>query len=195
MSEPACATRDSVGVELNSELDSEISLVFDRCFGTDYRTCLVGGAAEPLYEPAQSGAGAHRIFYRYDYPRSALHESAHWCIAGERRRQQLDYGYWYQPDGRDAAAQVLFERVEARPQALEWFFCQAVGLPFQVSIDNLDGDPVDPFPFSLAVWQQARRYLAEGLPPRPQRFYAALRQHFGTASARTVDFDLGSLLL
>jgi len=191
MSESVFATRDIVDIAL----DSEISAVFNRCFGADYRTCLVGGADEPLYQPGRCLAEKHQIVYRHDYPRSALHEAAHWCIAGSSRRLQVDYGYWYQPDGRDQQAQQLFERVEARPQAIEWFFCQAVGLAFQVSIDNLSGEPVDAFPFRLAVWQLARRFLAEGLPPRAQVFYLALWEHFRGEGVNTMDFDLRSLVL
>ncbi len=50
---------------------------------------------------------------------SALHEIAHWCIAGENRCQQVDYGYWYEPNGRSEERQFEFEKVEVKPQALE----------------------------------------------------------------------------
>lgn len=174
-------------------LDREISMVFADCFADEYHTSLVGGAAEPLYQPGQKGGERHQVYYRYDYPRSALHEAAHWCIAGAARRQQLDYGYWYQPDGRDAGTQQRFERVEARPQAIEWHFCLAVGLAFQVSIDNLSGDVIDPFPFRLAVWQQARVCLETGLPPRAERFCAGLSRHFGRRRAGAQSLDLRCL--
>jgi elongation factor P hydroxylase len=55
-----------------------------------------------------------------DYLASALHEVAHWCLAGVERRKLEDYGYWYSPDGRSRGEQSAFENVEARPQALEW---------------------------------------------------------------------------
>ncbi|WP_417667272.1 elongation factor P hydroxylase, partial [Pseudidiomarina sp.] len=41
-----------------------------------------------------------------------LLEMSHWCIAGEKRRQLEDYGYWYLPDGRDAQQQHAFEQAE-----------------------------------------------------------------------------------
>ncbi|CAA0096328.1 Elongation factor P hydroxylase [Zhongshania aliphaticivorans] len=108
-------------------------------------------------------------------------EFAHWCIAGERRRQQVDYGYWYEPDGRSLEQQRIFESVEAKPQALEWMFSVAAGLPFRVSIDNLTGSEIDPFPFQLAVWQSLNYFLANEMPPRAALFLQALRMHFGTA--------------
>ena len=94
--------------------------VFMRCFGSSLCTRLQGGAAEPLYQPATLEGDYHVLYYRADYFASALHEVAHWCIAGEIRRQQTDFGYWYAPDGRSPAQQRAFERVECRPQALEW---------------------------------------------------------------------------
>ena len=129
-------------------LDRQIAAVFDRCFAGDYRTQLCGGAEEPLYVPAGSQGELHTVWYREDFARSALHEAAHWCIAGDARRQLDDYGYWYEPDGRNEVQQREFERVESRPQALEWFFAMAAGLPFRVSIDNLSGGDIDDFPFA-----------------------------------------------
>ena len=109
-----------------------------------------------------------------DYFRSALHEVAHWCVAGAERRLLPDFGYWYAPDGRDAQQQRAFEQVEVKPQALEQLFCEAAGHRFSVSMDNLGGEPTDPEPFRLAVQAQRDRYLAEGLPERPVRFIRAL---------------------
>ena len=98
---------------------------------------LEGGFEEPVYLAGTSVAGEPaRIRYTRDYFRSALHEVAHWCVAGPRRRRLDDYGYWYAPDGRDAAAQAEFLRVEVRPQALEALFCAACNHPFRVSLDT-----------------------------------------------------------
>ena len=152
--------------------------IFESCFAETMRTRLLGGGEEPLYQPAESSDDYHRIIFRSDYAASALHEVSHWCIAGERRRQQLDYGYWYEPDGRSVDQQRVFESVEARPQALEWLFSVAAGRQFRVSIDNLSGDTIDPFPFQLAVWQAGHRYLANGLPTRAAVFWRALQIHY-----------------
>jgi elongation factor P hydroxylase len=159
-----------------------ICSVFESCFWASNRTRLVGGGEEPLYRPADAEIDYHQIVFRSDYAASALHEAAHWCIAGEQRRLLVDYGYWYEPDGRGVEQQRIFESVEAKPQALEWLFSVAAGRQFRVSVDNLDGDEIDPFPFRLAVWQNVRRYLAFGLPPRAAQFCQALGTHFGSMS-------------
>ena len=156
--------------------------LFDALFAREYHTRLVGGAAEPLYLPSRDGAPA-RICYREDFLASALHEVAHWCIAGPARRRQRDYGYWYAPDGRDARQQRRFVAVEARPQALEWIFSRACAVPFRVSIDNLDAPPdaAADAALAVAVAAQARRLQARGLPERAGRFFAALRARFNPA--------------
>ncbi|MBU0538996.1 MAG: elongation factor P hydroxylase [Gammaproteobacteria bacterium] len=167
--------------DLPVSVDAEsVCAIFDSCFGASMRTRLVGGGDEPLYLPADTSNDYHQIIFRSDYAASALHEVSHWCIAGERRRQQLDYGYWYEPDGRCLDQQRKFESVEAGPQALEWLFSVAAGRQFRVSIDNLDGNDIDPFPFQLAVWQKVRFYLAYGLPARAAIFQLALQAYSGS---------------
>ena len=86
----------------------------------------------------------------------------------------MDYGYWYKPDGRDELEQAEFERVEARPQAIEWAFSLAAGSPFRVSVDNLSGAPADHLAFRRRVHDQLVRYASEGFPPRAQRFINVL---------------------
>src|SRR5699024_7455731 len=56
--------------------------IFNQVFATTYRTLLEAGGDEPLYQPASEPAGRHRIVFTRDYFASALHEVAHWCIAG-----------------------------------------------------------------------------------------------------------------
>ncbi|HAB08005.1 MAG TPA: ATPase, partial [Alcanivorax sp.] len=121
-----------------------------------------------------------RIRYTRDYFRSALHEVAHWCVAGPRRRRLDDYGYWYAPDGRDAAAQAEFLRVEVRPQALEALFCAACNHPFRVSLDNLDGDPGDEARFAADVQALAERLHRDGPPPRARLWLDALTRFYRT---------------
>lgn len=142
---------------------------------------LVGGSPEPLYQPASDDSQHHTIFYRQDFLASALHEVAHWCIAGSERRQQVDFGYWYEPDGRDAQRQQAFERVEVKPQALEWFFAQACSHRFTLSADNLSGtDESNPAEdtFARAVVAQAMYWQVNGLPERAARFFRALVNAF-----------------
>lgn len=149
--------------------------LFAGCFEASHRTILVGGAAEPLYLPSPDPERRpHRILYREDFFASALHEVAHWCLAGRRRRRLEDYGYWYVPDGRDARQQVAFEQAEARPQALEWILSDACGFDFQLSADNLGSGLGPSGRFAGLVDAHKARYLAGGLPPRARVFREAL---------------------
>jgi elongation factor P hydroxylase len=154
-------------------------LLFDTLFAVSEQTCLRGGADEPLYTPPAPGRSAI-VAFRADYVASALHEVAHWCIAGPARRRRVDYGYWYQPDGRDADAQRRFMAVEARPQALEWLFSLACGLSFRPSFDNIDAPPPEAVQaaFSAAIVREARRLRERGLPRRAACFRDALAAHY-----------------
>ena len=74
-----------------------LTACFNRVFSLIENTVLEGGANEPYYRP-----GSPNVIYFSEYfVRSALHEVAHWCVAGAARRGLPDYGYWYSPDGRD----------------------------------------------------------------------------------------------
>jgi elongation factor P hydroxylase len=159
---------------------ADLQRVFDQLFLGQYHTCLRGGGAEPVYVPARSAGDLHRVIFRQDYFSSALHEVAHWCIAGPQRRQQVDYGYWYEPDGRDAEQQARFEQVEARPQALECLFTAACGLRFRPSADNLGAPELDLRRFAGAIHLRLREYCERGLPPRAEQFRRALCGLYGT---------------
>jgi elongation factor P hydroxylase len=149
--------------------------LFAACFEATHRTILVGGAVEPLYLPSPDPERRpHRILYREDFFASALHEVAHWCLAGRRRRTLEDYGYWYVPDGRDARQQAAFEEAEARPQALEWIFSEACGFEFHLSADNLGGGFGPSERFAGLVGEHKARYLDGALPRRARVFRQAL---------------------
>lgn len=160
-----------------------IEACFDGLFLAAAQTTLRGGAAEPVYLPAQSTQPA-QILYREDFLASALHEVAHWCVAGAARRRLQDYGYWYAEAGRDAQAQRAFEQVEIRPQAIEALFARALGVPFRVSLDNPGRPDCDPERFAAAVHAEMMRLERSGLPPRAARFRAALAALRQTATAR-----------
>lgn len=155
--------------------------LFDRCFATTYQTRLVKGDDEPIYLPADGQTPYHRLIFAHGFYASALHEIAHWCIAGKQRRQQIDLGYWYCPDGRSATQQIEFEHVEIKPQALEWLFCAAAGYRFNVSCDNLAGDiQPDLIAFQRRVHQQVICYLQQGIPARAAHFIQALHAFYRT---------------
>ncbi len=153
-----------------SSLDvARICRVFSGCFEERYRTRLVGGADEPFYAPGNRTKDEPAIIYfRADYAASALHEVAHWCIAGSARRGQPDYGYWYAGD-RNALQQQVFEEMEARPQALEWIFSQCAGVDFRVSPDNFDREALDLPRFRQAVHGRVPSLLNR-LPMRAAKF-------------------------
>lgn len=154
--------------------------LFARAVGDAHHTRLVPGGDEPLYRPASVPGGWHEIIFRLDYFQSALHEIAHWCVAGPERRRQLDYGYWYSPDGRSGAQQAEFERVEARTQAVEWVLTAACGKPFRVSMDNLDSDdPLDEGSLWRAVHHEVLRCAEGHVPPRAEVLGRALAGHYG----------------
>lgn len=154
----------------------DLERAFRDCFFAEHATILVGGGSEPVYVPsADPEASPHRVVYREDYLASALHEVAHWCLAGRARRRLEDYGYGYRPDGRSAAEQAEFERAEARPQALEWIFSDACGAGFHLSADNLSGAGGAGPDFEARVRRARAELLEVGLPGRAARFLAALR--------------------
>jgi elongation factor P hydroxylase len=169
-------------------LSQRLERVFDSCFSRDYNTRLCGGADEPIYQPADDSGNSSRLFYRQDYFSSALHEVAHWCIAGAQRRRKVDFGYWYAPEGRSIEQQRAFEAVECKPQALEWYFSKACNYRFRVSVDNLEltnSGAHDVSAFEQAVLEQALQWQRQGLPHRAGIFYRALCVEFGTGVPAT----------
>ena len=151
-----------------------------------YNTRLVGGFPEPFYKAAVNDSQAEVQFTR-DFERSALHELAHWCIAGDKRRLVDDYGYWYEPDGRSDEQQETFFKVEVKPQAIEKHFCMALEIPFQISQDNLDNTPSDGVNcFITNVDQQYQAYLYSGLPDRAREMYDFMCQWQAPGSMKTL---------
>jgi elongation factor P hydroxylase len=141
---------------------NNLVVLFEKIFLLSHGTRLLGGGEEPEYIPAAGLNSEHTIIFTRNYFASALHEIAHWCIAGEQRRQLPDYGYWYAPDGRTAEQQKKFEQVEAKPQALEWFFSRACGSVFRLSVDNLNGDVGVTESFKESVLREAKGYCLKG---------------------------------
>lgn len=160
-----------------------VTQLFDKLFAEPYNTRLIGGAAEPIYLPVNSEYQFHRLIYRHNYLSSALHEIAHWCIAGADRLLKRDFGYWYQPDGRSAAEQNRFQQVEVKPQALEWMFAIACGHSFTISLDNLSDPTVRDSRaaqlFERAVADQCTAWCkSKALPPKAKQFIDQLALWF-----------------
>jgi len=183
---------------MNQHSSITLEALYHNCFYNDYNTQLVGNVAEPLYIPEKNNKPA-MIYYRHDYFASALHEIAHWCLAGEQRRTQEDYGYWYCSDERDVTQQRQFLQVEVKPQALEWAFSVAAGYAFDVSLDNLGAAPATA---SWDYWQgqkqlklnfikncegQVHHWLEIGFPVRAQHFIDALVEEYKTRKPLSVE--------
>ena len=162
--------------------------LFESTFYRTFNTRLVKGNDEPIYLPSNEQCEFNQIVFAHGFFASALHEIAHWCVAGEQRRTQVDFGYWYCPDGRNAEQQAQFEQVEIKPQALEWCFSVACAFPFKVSVDNLAGEAGDRFAFQAKVYEQVQHYMQVGLPTRAAQFVKALRQHYHTPELRIQEF-------
>jgi elongation factor P hydroxylase len=172
----------------------DLITIFNDCFALTYNTRLLKGNEEPIYLPAELDRPYHAIFFAHGFFSSALHECAHWFVAGSERRKQVDYGYWYIPDGRTSLQQQRFEQVEVKPQALEWILSQAAGYRFHLSIDNLNGEIDNTEGFKLAIYQQIEFYCANGLPKRIKLFREALCRFYNSPSAISIrQFDLKTL--
>ena len=152
--------------------------LFDQCFFHSHNTRLVKIEGEPLYSPANLTRHFHMIGFANGFFASALHEIAHWLIAGEQRRQQEDYGYWYQPGQRNKSQQAAFNAVEAKPQAVEWLLSKACGKVFYVSLDNLNADNHASEAFKQAIYRELKILLSRELPDRMRLFQQLLSKSF-----------------
>jgi len=175
---PALKSHNSQPMKHNPD---DLIMLFNDLFRESHRTILVRGGDEPEYLPASKPGELAQVVFARGFFASALHEIAHWCIAGEHRRTLYDYGYWYCPDGRTPEQQRAFEQVEIQPQAMEWLFALAAGSRFHVSVDNLAGDgAADEQTFRRRVNDQVADYLGKGLPHRAQQFFETLADFYGT---------------
>jgi len=168
--------------------------IFNQLFQNTYHTCLVRGSSEPIYLPKSSERVYNEIHFAHGFFSSALHEIAHWCVAGKERRKLEDFGYWYEPDGRTVAKQKEFEQVEIKPQALEWSFSVAANHSFRVSVDNLSTGYNDTESFKQNVYTQVCKYLENGYPKRASMFIHMLLNTFGNSRPLTKEmFDPSSI--
>lgn len=161
----------------------DIIQIFNQCFEQEYNTKLVKGGEEPIYLPANEEVSYNAIYFARGFYSSALHEIAHWLVAGKERRKLEDFGYWYEPDGRSEQRQRDFEQVEVKPQAIEWILATAAGCRFFASSDNLNGNAGDTQPFKQAVYEQVKIYAEKGLPKRAETLRQALAAFYGTENS------------
>ncbi|MDB1123343.1 elongation factor P hydroxylase [Vibrio algarum] len=169
----------------------DIITLFNQTFYQEFNTKLERGGDEPIYLPADDNVSYHRIVFARGFYASALHEIAHWCVAGPERRLLEDFGYWYQPDGRTAHVQAEFEKVEVRPQAYEWILAASAGFPFNVSCDNLQGDfEPDRLAFMNKVYKEVQTILSEGVPYRVRLLSDTLRSFYHTPELELDQFEV-----
>ena len=160
---------------------SDLIEIFESTFFKTFNTKLICGSDEPIYLPADKEQPFHRIIFAHGFYASALHEIAHWLVAGEQRRLIEDYGYWYEPDGRTAIQQAEFEKVEIVPQAIEWAIAVSCGFKFDVSADNLSGIEIDRLAFKHKVYAQVLSYLQNGFSVRTNTLIKACSHFYKTA--------------
>ncbi len=170
---------------------ADLIRIFNDCFKAELQTELVRGAEEPIYIPRSQYYPYDRVIFAHGYYASAMHEISHWCIAGEARRKLVDFGYWYNPDGRTAEQQKEFQIVEIKPQALEWILARSAAFKFNVSLDNLNGSLSDEAQaaetFKDNISRQVAEYLTQGLPQRAQQFSDALVNFYRPTNPLTLD--------
>ncbi|MBE0421816.1 elongation factor P hydroxylase [Pseudoalteromonas nigrifaciens] len=159
---------------------ADLISIFAATFDQSYNTWLVKGEHEPIYIPSCDKTPYHQIVFAHGFYASALHEIAHWLVAGDKRRLLEDYGYWYCPDGRDKQKQAEFENVEIKPQAIEWLLSTAAGFEFNVSVDNLNGEQTCRFDFQQRVHQQVLTLINNGFNSRTEALLKALSHFYNT---------------
>ncbi|MCP4596252.1 elongation factor P hydroxylase [Neptuniibacter sp.] len=168
----------------------ELIELFNSLFKETYNTILVRGDDEPIYLPADEENPHNRVIFAHGFYASALHEIAHWCVAGAKRRELVDFGYWYKPDGRTADEQAEFEKVEVRPQAFEWLMSQAAGHKFHFSADNLASDIGASNSFKENVHSMVHQLIDGEMPERVGLLVEALMKQSGKEGLTKAEFQL-----
>ncbi|GAB6069947.1 elongation factor P hydroxylase [Thiomicrorhabdus hydrogeniphila] len=165
--------------------------LFNQIFIPSYNTQLICCEEEPIYRPADETHPHHRIIFAHGFFASALHEISHWCVAGKERRLLEDFGYWYEPDGRSEERQAEFEKVEVKPQALEWIFSKSADFEFHFSADNISLNNQPSPAFKQAVYQQVQYFLKNGLPTRAKMWSDSLLTHYRSSKPLSItEFEL-----
>jgi len=168
---------------------SDLAQVFDDLFYEKWNTKLEASPSDPIYLPASDDCAYHRVMYYQDFFSSALHEISHWCIAGDERRMQVDFGYWYKPERSKVEEQELFECYETKVQGLEWVLSSAAGKDFYVSCDCFDQSLLDLSRFRKSITEEALSIAnSECLSPRTIMLITALRDRFSVSKKQFDDY-------
>jgi elongation factor P hydroxylase len=172
--------------KVNGSKLQEIITIFDNLFEKSERVVLRGGYEEPFYKaPSEDECG--EIRFTKDYISSALHEVAHWCVAGTKRRKIDDFDYWYTPDGRNEKQQKVFFQVEVMPQAYELCLSLAAEVNFNISADNLGGINFPIESFKNNVLKKVEELLDNNLRGRHEMLMEALQMKFGEQDLETLN--------
>lgn len=161
--------------------------IFNQTFFNEYNVKLEFGGDDPIYLPQfleENGVECDRpynvIRFAKGFYSSGLHEISHWLVAGLARHKLEDFGYWYEPDGRSAERQREFEKVEIKPQAIEWILATAANFRYFASADNLTGKAGDNSEFKQNVYNQVKHYAENGLPKRAEQLRHELSKFYQT---------------
>ncbi len=154
--------------------DVMLAEVFNLSFGDTYNVRCLGGFSQPEYLTAMQTQGSAQLRYTRDYAASALHEIAHWCVAGKDRLALNDFGYGYLPPPRDKATQQRFFALEFKVQVLEAWFASGTGVRFVASADNFDCSDEARNAFAQQITTAVQAYTLADVPPRAQEFTRAL---------------------
>lgn len=157
---------------------TELLKLLNQNYLNQFDTKIIGGFDEPFYK-AHTEQQPAQIQFSHDYIRSALHELAHWCVAGNQRRKRDDYGYWYAADGRNQQQQNEFFKVEIKPQAIEWSFSIVLGIHFESSVDNLGAQVQGIDEFNDKLKKQLSEYTKKGFPKRTHEILSLLSNQQG----------------
>ncbi len=152
---------------------ADLISIFNNLFAEKYNTRLERGESKAVYLPADEIVPYHRLIFAQDVYSSALHEIAHWCIAGKERRQVVGFGYHNQHEGL-AMQQQAFKKAEVKPQALEWILSKACQHSFRASMDDQTVEKCEIRSFKDAIFKQVICYCHQGLPKRAGVFRKAL---------------------
>jgi elongation factor P hydroxylase len=153
--------------------------LFNAEFKDSENTSIAESPDEPIYLPANETESLNQILYTAGSYTSVLHEISHWCIAGEGRRKQVDYGYWYKPDFQTPKESELYTQFEAKTHGIEWIFSLAAGVPFYIIPNNLSAGFEVSQDLKEAVYRATLNYLNKGLPISAERFKHALLKYYG----------------